>query len=131
MCLRIEKTLWNKVFKPKYKLAKEDIPVIKVLVKRGNSYDSYTSPYRGAIYPLNQTKPSDLGTIWELPDYYEVETGLHSIIDDDFIENHMSLDCVALKAYVPKGAWYLKGNDGDIVSNKLFVTLQEYIKPKF
>lgn len=126
MCLRIRKTLWNKVFKPKYKLAKKDIPVYKILIHKRNG--DWESPYQDYPYTLGVTMVSPLETLTRKS--LNLELGLHAFRNINTVRRSLLYNAtrhVVLKAIIPKASLYIKGVGGDIVSNQLIVS-EEQVK---
>lgn len=109
------------------KIAKEDVVVYKILIK--DSYGSYMSPFRGAIYQIGELKTANIKYDKQLlPVYHHeiygtvINEGLHaytteaSAVLKSFL---IATTTFVAKAIVPKGAMYVLGIIDDIVSTQL------------
>jgi hypothetical protein len=129
MCLTIRplSVLKNIILGPKYRIAKKDIPVYKLL--KLNRDGSWESPIQEYPYTLNIVMVSPLENLTRKHLYLEI--GLHSYRNQRnalqaLLYMH-SIRTLMLKAIIPKGSLYIKGVGGEIISNQLIV-LEEHIK---
>lgn len=129
MCLTIRpiSVLKNIILGPKYRVAKKDIPVYKLLTL--NRDGTFESPVREFPYTLNTVMVSPLETLTRRT--ISVDLGLHAFRDrnhafSSLLYSH-SIRTLVLKAIIPKGSLYIKGVEGEIISNQLIV-LEEHVK---
>jgi hypothetical protein len=127
MCLIVNKVAKNydaalKLRKTCIKIAKKDIPVYKILYNVDENtgdapyqlfrYERGWHYYQEGKYPFSiEIVPRT--TYWNIM----VEEGLHS-----YIRKPSILDILGdrvVKMYIPKGAKYILGRSGDIVSDQL------------
>ena len=84
----------------------------------------------GFVTPCQRTKVIPGGTIltsaknifWGIFRKKIYGEGVHSLADCKLLYSNS----IIFKAIIPKGAWYYKGKDGDLASNKLIITSKRY-----
>ena len=125
MCLIVKKK-WHKDGKPL--IAKEDIPVFKVLHKNGRR--GLETPVRG--YPIvfidgKATMESELFAVKAIgsKNLYLCYRGIHAYLNRLTSRalrwDYPRRNTFIYKAIIPKGAEYLIGVTGDIVSTKMII----------
>ena len=121
---------WKSKFTPELKIAKEPIPVKKVVKTTKDGIFSILYPME---WHLNVTYTEEIGEI-SIKDVYTIENGFHSSktasLHLDYGIPHCwcggkpillmrNVNYVIMKAVIPKGAKYYKNEHDEYVSNKL------------
>lgn len=120
-----------KIF-PGFKTAREDIKVYKILNKN-RLFNIYKSPYQCTPYILNKEYTSVLcDSISHITErVFIVEEGLHTFLNKDDAIKHClggSSSWVVCEAVIPKGSKYAIGVQNDVVSNRLIVIKEIWMK---
>ncbi len=115
MCLELNK-------KSKLKIATKNIVVYKCL-KIDKDINLYTSPYIHNIYEKYNIYTSKIKINTYLHSYYLygfINIGLHSCLTRKAADYHKyNQNYIVVKMIIPKGAYYIKGNFNEIVSDIL------------
>jgi hypothetical protein len=121
---------------PKLEVAKEDIPVKKILLNYNGSL--YSPVFGDGKWKLNVVRATELGEVnyHKLDECFSIRHGFHSCenihkYDNDFSHvwtnkyfNHLfAIDDGedVFNAIIPKGSRYYKNEEGDYVSDKLMI----------
>lgn len=124
MCLRIKERFSSKEdavkFMKKPLIAEKDIRVYKVLNRFNMAIYRHFQYEKGYCY----TETESFSYIAKEPlfsgIYIEIYTGFHSCKDIKSAKSHIgSIHHRIVTMYIPKGAKYFEGEDGEYVSNKI------------
>ena len=109
------------------KIVKEDIVVYKILLRWSDRF--YMSPFRGAIYQIEELKTANIKYNKQLLQFYNreiygtiINEGLHAYTTKAsavFRSFHIAATTIIVKAIIPRGAMYVLGVENDIVSTQL------------
>lgn len=120
MCLTIRKSKTDTKFTFQIKVASRSIPVYKVLGNNSQTKTKGVSPYKNTTYREGQTYTSPLSS---QPSFLltkvSVEQGLHAYTTLKAAKNIMWDNRFIVKMIIPRGAVYIRGMHGTIVSTKL------------
>jgi hypothetical protein len=114
------------------KIAEEDIPVWKVLIKKGNTLES--PYYRNFKWERGTTYKSEMrveNSFFET--FYVIEDALHSFLDKEKAKRLVKAratiwneEPIIIDMIVPKGSeYYTNSHQNEIASNKLYFPKQE------
>lgn len=142
---------WTTSIRPQIKIATENIPVYKIVDKKGGFWfwSTFSSYYYGFIYKLHKRYSEKIGGIRDLrTGVYAIDKGIHSYhntltsistskygdrwirsFNGEILDNYCRFgNVVRVQGYIPKGSKYYLNENGECISEQIVLTKYNKIK---